>query len=276
MSRFSRLCLATTLLAGLLVLVNSQSVFRADGAQPSSNQYLVQPGDDLWKIAIQLEVEPEDLAEANGVNLEESLQVGQNLLIPESSAKTYLVKQGESLWSIASKQGITTNQLLKVNKNLNPDMLKIGQVLYLPVRNNTEHPHARVSFVKFDWPVIGTITSKFGWRKGEFHGGVDIAVDTGNEVRAAKAGTVTLSGWNAGFGQTIKIDHGDGYCSIYAHNSKLLVKNGQQVNAGEVVALSGNSGRSTGPHIHFEIRYNGVAQNPTNLLNSSMQVADIQ
>lgn len=99
------------------------------------------------------------------------------------------------------------------------------------------------------------------------HKGIDWAVPIGTTVVASNAGTVTHAGWASGYGYAVYISHGDGRQTRYGHLSKVLVKPGQTVSQGERIALSGNTGRSTGPHLHFEIRINGTAVNPLNYLN---------
>lgn len=111
-----------------------------------------------------------------------------------------------------------------------------------------------------------TITSKFGYRWGGFHYGVDMAVPTGSLVRASDGGVVTYAGWMGDYGYLVIIDHGDGITTRYGHNSKIVVTVGQYVSQYEKVAASGNTGRSTGPHIHFEIRFDGIAANPLDYL----------
>ena len=121
-----------------------------------------------------------------------------------------------------------------------------------------------------NWRSI--ITSEFGYRKDPFtgktkgHGGMDLAVPTGTSVRAALPGTVTVSQYSSSYGYYVMIDHGGGLATLYAHNSKLLVKVGQTVEAGDIVSLSGSTGRSTGPHLHFEVRVNGERTNPRSYL----------
>lgn len=112
------------------------------------------------------------------------------------------------------------------------------------------------------WPVNGPLTSGFGYRWGRMHEGVDIGVGTGTPVAAAASGRVITAGWAGGYGNLVVIDHGGGIATAYGHNSKLLVTNGQQVAQGQIVALSGSTGHSTGPHVHFEVRVNGAAVNP--------------
>lgn len=117
------------------------------------------------------------------------------------------------------------------------------------------------------------VTSEFGNRRDPFtgerrgHSGMDLAVPTGTSVRAALPGTVTVSTYNqGGYGYYVMIDHGNGLSTLYGHNSQLLARVGQTVEAGDVIALSGSTGRSTGPHLHFEVRINGERTNPRSYL----------
>lgn len=142
-------------------------------------------------------------------------------------------------------------------------------------------------FVGSDVPFIGTdgfcspigenwrsvVTSEFGYRKDPFtgettgHSGMDLAVPTGTPVRAALPGTVTVSTYNqGGYGYYVMIDHGNGLSTLYGHCSQLLAQVGRTVQAGDVIALSGSTGRSTGPHLHFEVRINGERTNPRSYL----------
>jgi murein DD-endopeptidase MepM/ murein hydrolase activator NlpD len=114
----------------------------------------------------------------------------------------------------------------------------------------------------------GEISSGFGWRrcpftrKKEFHYGIDIANRTGTKVYAAGDGVVVFVGWRKGYGRNIKIRHGFGYETVYGHLYRILVKRGQRVKRGDLIALSGSSGRSIGPHLHYEIRFNKKSINP--------------
>jgi len=116
------------------------------------------------------------------------------------------------------------------------------------------------------WPVSGRITSRFGYRHGEFHTGLDIAVSTGTTVKAADGGTVSYAGRRGNYGKLVIITHDNGAQTYYAHNSALLVSVGDKVYQGQAIARSGSTGRSTGPHCHFEIRINGQTKNPLNYL----------
>lgn len=116
------------------------------------------------------------------------------------------------------------------------------------------------------WPVSGPVTSSYGVRWGRMHEGIDIAVGEGTPVHAAAAGTVIYAGWMGGYGNLVVVDHGNGLSTAYAHNSSLAVAVGQSVAAGGVVSYSGNTGNSTGPHVHFEVRMNGSAVDPLGYL----------
>lgn len=115
-------------------------------------------------------------------------------------------------------------------------------------------------------PTSGVVTSRFGARWGSNHKGVDIGAPQGTAIKACAAGTVTVAaeGYNGGYGNYVLISHGNGIQTMYAHCHTLKVKAGQQVAQGELIATVGNTGRSTGPHLHLEIRVNGIAQNPQN------------
>lgn len=114
----------------------------------------------------------------------------------------------------------------------------------------------------FIWPVNGTVVSGFGMRWGRMHEGIDIAASSGTPIWAAASGTVIHAGWLGGYGNLVVVDHGGGLSTAYAHASSILVGVGQRVSQGETVSLVGSTGNSSGPHLHFEVRVNGVAVDP--------------
>jgi len=116
------------------------------------------------------------------------------------------------------------------------------------------------------WPVSGPVTSGFGWRWGRMHEGIDIAVPTGTAVAAAASGRVIVAGWMGGYGNLVVIDHGGGLATAYGHNSSIVVGYGSAVSQGQTIALSGSTGNSTGPHVHFEVRVNGSPVDPLGYL----------
>lgn len=116
------------------------------------------------------------------------------------------------------------------------------------------------------WPCSGTLTSGFGPRWGRMHEGIDIAVPSGTPVAAAASGTVIWAGWQGGYGNLVVVDHGGGIATAYGHNTSVTVSVGQHVGQGTIIAYSGSTGNSTGPHVHFEVRVNGSAVDPMGYL----------
>lgn len=121
---------------------------------------------------------------------------------------------------------------------------------------------------RFIWPVPSSkkVSSHFGKRRGRHHDGIDIPAVTGTHIVAAASGEVTVASWMRGYGKIIVIKHNDGYHTVYAHNSKHYVRKGQKVSQGEVIGKVGSTGRSSGPHLHFEIRRKNKVRNPKHYL----------
>lgn len=126
------------------------------------------------------------------------------------------------------------------------------------------------------WPIDdGWISSNFGWRtdpftgRYAFHPGIDFAAPSGSNVEAVAAGIVTEAGEHSGYGLLVEINHGNGYVTRYGHNSRILVKVGDKVNKGQRISLMGSTGRSTGPHVHFEVLYNGEVVNPEQYIQAA-------
>jgi len=114
----------------------------------------------------------------------------------------------------------------------------------------------------FARPGMGRLTSGYGRRWGRLHAGIDLASGIGSPVRAAAAGQVESAGWESGYGRAVRIAHSDGTVTVYGHMSALLVDSGERVEAGQLIGREGNTGQSTGPHLHFEVRVNGTPVDP--------------
>jgi murein DD-endopeptidase MepM/ murein hydrolase activator NlpD len=127
-------------------------------------------------------------------------------------------------------------------------------------------PTGAASAAGFVWPVHGILTSGYGWRWGRMHEGIDLAVGNGTPVVAAASGTVILAGWMGGYGNLVVVDHGNGIATAYGHNTSVTVGSGQSVAQGQLIAYSGNTGHSTGPHVHFEVRVGGSPVDPLGYL----------
>jgi flagellar protein FlgJ len=154
---------------------------------------------------------------------------------------------------------------------------KRGRILPRSIAARSYSKHYSVGEVEqpLALPVFGSVSSPYGWRKDpftgerDFHHGIDIASPSGSEVHAAGPGRVVFSGWKEGYGRGVEVEHQDGLNTLYAHNAKNLVKVGDRVAKHQVIALVGSSGKSTGPHLHFEVRRNGEVVNPTKVTRFS-------
>lgn len=190
---------------------------------------------------------------------------------PAQSARpshTYIViREGQTLWSLARAYGISVELITQVNGLRSPDAIRVGQRLKIPVPN-TQTPGSRPRLPsvaarhQFVWPARGMLTSRYGWRRRRHHSGIDIGADRGAPIVAARNGVVVFAGWYHAYGRTVIIDHGNGWTTLYGHASALVVRSGQSVSAGQLIARVGCTGRCTGPHLHFEIRVNGRAMDP--------------
>lgn len=207
-----------------------------------------------------------------------------------------VVRFGDSVRKIASRYGMTLQELLRLNPGLETARLVVGAPvrvmqsatarprLLLGVRPGTsgglswpelpdfgddrQHDTQELSSDGWIWPARGLFSSGFGWRWGRMHKGIDIANNVGTPIVAAKDGVVAFSGWHSGgYGYLVTISHEDGSRSLYAHNSRLMVQVGETVSQGDQIAVMGSTGRSTGPHLHFEIHPPGRgAVNPLQFL----------
>ncbi|MEB3275402.1 MAG: peptidoglycan DD-metalloendopeptidase family protein [Cyanobacteriota bacterium] len=207
-----------------------------------------------------------------------------------------VVRLGDTLRKIATRYGMTLQDLLRQNPGIETARLVVGAPIRvvqssparqrlilglkpaasgglswpeLPEFGNDDDPGNRdLSASGWMWPTRGMFSSGFGWRWGRMHKGIDIANNVGTQVVAARDGVVSFSGWHGGgYGYLVTLTHPDGSRSLYAHNSRLLVQEGQEVQQGQQISLMGSTGRSTGPHLHFEIHPPGRgAVNPLSLL----------
>jgi LysM repeat protein len=203
-------------------------------------------------------------------------QIGQKILIPSRGGCLHQVKAGESIFQIALDYRVRAEDILQANR-VDPDWgLVPGMWLFIPGAKPlylSEGMHKQYSKrALFRSPLSGRYTSFVGVRIhpvlgfSKYHNGVDIACHEGSWVGAAASGVVTVAGWGGAIGQYIKVDHQNGYITMYGHLSVIYVHVGQKVKGGQLIARSGSTGRSTGPHLHFTIWENGVVKNPMDFL----------
>lgn len=226
----------------------------------------VRKGESLWTIAAQYGIDIDTLIGANDIADMNRIRIGDSLRILPVKGILYRVNPGENLWTISRQFKISIDRIVEANAIDNPDLVQPGTTLLLPGAKPELGYKDRLA-KQFIYPVQGRISSNFGPRWGRQHEGIDFAVNVGTEVKAARAGRVIYSQWANGYGYTVVIEHQKGVRTLYAHNSRLLVHGGQWVEQGQVICLSGNTGNSTGPHLHFEIQINGQPVNPLNYLN---------
>lgn len=196
-------------------------------------------------------------------------------LAARSPGLEYIVRPGQTLWSIAREHGVSVEALIRVNRLTPTTRLRAGQRLSLPLSEIAEGSQEPPSFadivlapppqtplVRFIRPVPGSVASSFGPRGRAWHGGVDLRAERSSPILAAAAGMVISSGWERAYGLVIKIWHLRDLMTVYAHNLENLVKVGDWVEQGQVIATVGSTGRATAPHLHFEIRLEGRKYNP--------------
>ncbi|MCY4411621.1 MAG: peptidoglycan DD-metalloendopeptidase family protein [Caldilineaceae bacterium] len=243
--------------------------------------YKVLPADNLQKIAARYDLRPETILWANP-KLESNpdlLWPGQELIIPPVDGVMHVVRTGDTLSTLAVKYKVGVEEIVAFPlNNLESANSPINSGKQLIIPNGTKPYVARqvamyrgpvpASAVRgsgnFDWPVSGHLTQQF-WHG---HRAIDVGARAGSPIVAADSGYVIKAshGWNGGYGSMVMVDHGNGFVSLYAHMNMVYVRQGENVAKGEHIGTVGNTGRSTGPHLHFEIRQNGAARNPNYFL----------
>lgn len=226
----------------------------------------VKSGETLWDIAHKHELNIDTLIGANNISNMNSIKPGQEFKILPVKGIIYRVSPGESVGSIARKFGLSKETIMKDNNIKDPSKLKIDQNLILRGAKPEFSYQDRLD-QKFMYPINTRITSYYGPRWGRMHEGIDFAAPMGSPIRAVSSGRVVYSGWATGYGYVVIVEHQRGLRTLYAHNSKLLVREGESVGKGEVISRSGNTGNSTGPHLHFEVQVNGRPENPLEYIN---------
>ncbi|MCC5909560.1 MAG: peptidoglycan DD-metalloendopeptidase family protein [Clostridiaceae bacterium] len=258
--------------------------------------HAVAAGESSWVIARKYDLSVEDIEKANPTINPDRLQIGQeiSLIVPRPyisvKTKQYVelvqeidfeteYEETEALYKGDRKitvQGAKGKReikgyLVKENGNVVDTQVVEEKILSEPttrvIAEGTTPRPATVATGTFIRPTRGRLTSGFGMRWGRRHEGIDIAASTGTSITAADAGRVSFAGVRGAYGNLVIIDHENGYQTYYAHASKLLVKRGDRVYKGEEIAKVGSTGRSTGPHLHFEVRKNGTPVNPLQFVN---------
>jgi murein DD-endopeptidase MepM/ murein hydrolase activator NlpD len=233
-------------LAGLLVVAGGAGCRSSPkGAAAGTGDgvwYVVRPGDNLWRISQQFGAPVDVIRRVNGVDDVRTLQIGQRLWIPDPKG----TGGGDGAPPVSAAPA-------------RPDTLE---------RRGGEgwggdcSDAAREHGLRFEWPVLGTLTSAYGMRRGRPHDGIDIGAPTGTPIQAAEAGKVVFSDKLGAYGKLVVIKHLGSWATVYAHNDVNLVEEGDFVEKGDLIARVGRTGNATAPHLHFEIRRSNRARDP--------------
>ncbi len=249
-------------------------VVAAKPTPPSTTEITIKRGDTVYALSRRHGVTVRSIVSGNKLRAPYLLKPGQRLTIPLGSS--YTVKRGDTVYGVSRANGVMMNDLVRINGLKSPYALRVGQTLKLPGRSNNRAPQVaigpppQVSGKGFMWPVNGTVISGYGPKAAGYHNdGVNIRAPHGSSVYASESGVVVhASNKLKGYGNLILIKHQNGWVTAYAHNDELMVRKGQQVVRGQVVAKVGNTGRVDSPQLHFEMRKGSRAVNPTHYLKS--------
>ncbi|MEB3330509.1 MAG: peptidoglycan DD-metalloendopeptidase family protein [Candidatus Sericytochromatia bacterium] len=254
--------------------------------------YVVRQGDDFSSVGERYGLRPRTVRLVNMLPQGARLRPGQRLVITPTDGAYHRVVGGETLSVLARRYRVPLASLRAHNPGLKGDKLAVGRPVFIPGAMELryrEAPVARLSERSYrtggrwasrlstsrslvgafgsrvgelTWPTSGQMSSPFGIRGYSFHPGIDICNAVGTPIRAAKEGVVVSAGWMGAYGYAVDIDHGGGVVTRYGHCSRVHVSAGQAVVPGQLIARMGSTGRSTGPHLHFEVRIQGRAVNP--------------
>ena len=261
----------------------------------TTKKYVVQKGDTVSEIAERFGIRVKDIERANpGLNVDR-ISIGQelNMAVPRyvinvrqsrltvyEDAAPYRVEyeetdelyKGDFKVKVEGEEGtkLVRAYLISINGVLDETRVVDEVILTQPkpalMLKGTKPRPRTLAYGVFYWPSSGRLTSRFGPRWGERHSGIDIAASKGSPIKAADGGKVKFTGTSGNYGKLVIIDHENGYTTYYGHMNTIKVKTGQRVARGDVIGTVGETGRTTGPHLHFEVRKNGVAVNPLNFL----------
>ncbi len=258
--------------------------------------HTVEVGESFWTIAAIYNMDVEDLIAANPDKNPEVVQIGDEikLIIPKSlvtvetitetqyeKAINYetTIKEDNKKYNtykdvqVAGEKGsanilenITRHNGIKIEEKIISEQIIKEPITEVIVKGTIEPPKTMATGA-FLRPTRGRVSSPYGMRNGRMHQGLDIASGIGTSIKAADGGKVVFVGYRGAYGKLVEIDHENGYKTRYAHNSKILVKEGERVYKGQEISKMGSTGRSTGSHLHFEVIKSGKNQNPSKYIN---------
>lgn len=263
--RTGLLVIAPWIMAGFCPFVfGAKPAIASQGKDPGivCYQVVVRSGDTLWGIAKKHGTTVERLAKSNGIRNPNAIRVGLRLTIYRKG----ISKERETTAGWRSQRVLASRS--RSHRRMEDPMMPLDE------KSAVDSSIGKVC-PRLSQPLTGGVfSSRYGYRWGRMHRGIDWSCPTGTPIFAAASGVVTFAGWRSGYGWMVEVDHG-GYSTRYAHNSRLLVRPGQAVTTGELLSLAGSTGRTTGPHLHFELLIQGNHVNPMNyLVNDEETVRD--
>lgn len=232
--------------------------------------YKVKQKENFWVVMSKCSLDMDTLMSVNSLMSPFQVVPGTVLYIPNMRGIVIPGENLKSMYALLRAERIDIRYVKTVNRSCSLDK----KYIFIPCGKTSTLEKSLFLGTAFLSPLqYGKATSGFGTRRNpfnsrrmEFHRGIDLGCHPGTQVHASRSGEVVFSGYEDGYGNLVIIEHEFGYRSYYGHLSRIMVKKGQRIKPGETIALSGNTGRSTGPHLHFEIRKNGQALNPLTFL----------
>lgn len=236
------------------------------------HNHVVKRGESLSVIAQKYKVDTGTIISFNNIKNARLINTGATIKVPDRNGLFYKVSKGDSLSTIAGKFGTNLNDILDIN-NITSDIITPGQELFIPGAKMNSFDLKKALGELFIFPVSGRLTSPYGYRNDPFtgkrmmHYGIDLANMTGTPVRATLDGKVLMCGYSSVYGNYIILRHQGNYQSLYAHLEKFRVKEGETVVQNQIIGDMGNTGRSTGSHLHFSIYHKQKPVDPLTLLS---------
>ncbi len=236
--------------------------------------YTVEKGDMVSKIADRFGVSQDAIISLNRLKNTRTIQIGQLLKIPSIDGIIYTVREGDTPATIADKYRVSLEKIAMAN-GITDNVVPAGSSLFLPDAKLDWVTIQEINGDLFHKPLHGGyyISSRYGWRNNPFvnartfHNGIDMATAMGSPIYAALEGVVSSTGYDVTYGNYVIVSHHSGYQTLYGHMSKILVSKGKRVTTATKIGLVGNTGQSTGPHLHFTVFKNRATINPATLWN---------
>lgn len=233
-------------------------------------EYKVKKGDNLWNIISKTSLDLDTILTINSLSSPDEIKPGKTIYIPNMRGIISVISTPTDIETLADKYNISARYIYAVNK-IDANLKK--KIIFIPCGTLSDSEKSLFMGTGFLYPVKSAkMTSMYGQRidpinfRPKFHTGIDLACPIGSQISASREGKVVFTGYKGGYGKLIIIEHSNGFSTYYGHLSKINVVPGQYVKNGQFIGLSGNTGRTTGPHLHFEIRKKSSPVNPRYLM----------